>query len=266
MGCNMKPEHKEEMKKRKRNIKLTLSYDGTRYHGFQRQNNALAVQNILEEKLALVFGDTIELAASGRTDAGVHAIGQVVNFFTDGTIPVDRIQRAVNSLLPEDIVILDAAEAARDFSARHSAKSKVYIYKIQQGEVQDPFLRYYSWHIRRELNVLAMQEALNYILGEHDFSSFQATGSVAMDPVRTIYKTSCDREGNLLQVTFWGNGFLYHMVRNLIGTLVNVGLGKMTPKRFLEVLLACDRQQAGATAPARGLYLSHVYYEEQDAF
>lgn len=262
----MKPEHKDEMKKRKRNIKLILSYDGTRYHGFQRQNNALAVQNILEEKLALVFGDTIELAASGRTDAGVHAIGQVVNFFTNGTIPVDRIVRAVNSLLPDDIVVLSAEEAGIDFSARHSAKSKVYIYKIQQGEVQDPFLRYYSWHIRRELDLIAMQAALDHILGTHDFSSFQATGSAAMDPVRTIYQASCQREQELLQFTFWGNGFLYHMVRNLIGTVVNVGLGKMQPADFLQVLLACDRQKAGATAPARGLYLSHVYYEEQDAF
>ena len=132
----MKPEHKEIMKARKRNIRLTVSYDGTAYNGFQRQNPPqIAVQNVLEEKLQQVCGDTIELAASGRTDAGVHALGQVVNFFTDGRIPVDRLPRAVNSILPPDIVVLEAAEADRDFSARHSAKSKTYIYRILQGYI-----------------------------------------------------------------------------------------------------------------------------------
>ena len=146
----MKPEHKEIMKARKRNIRLTVSYDGTAYNGFQRQNPPqIAVQNVLEEKLQQVCGDTIELAASGRTDAGVHALGQVVNFFTDGRIPVDRLPRAVNSILPPDIVVLEAAEADRDFSARQSAKSKTYIYRILQGYIPDPFERNYSWSIRK---------------------------------------------------------------------------------------------------------------------
>ncbi|MGL5270732.1 MAG: tRNA pseudouridine(38-40) synthase TruA [Selenomonadaceae bacterium] len=256
----MKSEHKELMKQRKRNIKLTISYDGGRYHGFQRQRNVTAVQNVLEDKLGIIFGDSIEMAASGRTDAGVHAYGQVVNFFTDGMIPLNRVLCAANSLLPEDIRVVKAEEADRDFSARHSAKSKIYIYKIQQGAVLDPFSRQYSWHIRNRLDLEAMRTALKYIEGQHDFSSFQAAGSVPMLPVRTLYEASVKQEGNRIEFRFWGNGFLYHMARNLVGTLVNVGRGKITPFEFREILEARDRHRAGATAPAQGLYLLQVNY------
>ena len=256
----MKPEHKDVMKQRKRNIRLTLAYDGGHYHGFQRQTNVVAVQNVLEERLAVLFGDTIEMAASGRTDAGVHAYGQVVNFFTDGTIPLDRILRAANSLLPDDIVVTDVAEADREFSARHSAKSKIYIYKIQQGAVPDPFLRHYSWYIHKPLQLEAMQAALQHIQGKHDFSSFQAAGSAPMLPIRTLYEASCRQNGELLEFKFFGNGFLYHMVRNLVGTLVNVGLGKISSEEFKNILEARNRQSAGATAPAQGLYLLQVNY------
>ncbi len=258
----MKKEHKEIMKARARNIRLLLSYDGGRYHGFQRQTPpVLAVQNVLEEKLAQVFGDTIELAAAGRTDAGVHAYGQVVNFFTDGTIPTNRIVRAVNSLLPSDIVILTAEEADREFSARHSAKSKTYLYRLQQGEVPNPFTRQYAWYVRRSLDLPAMQQALHHILGTHDFSSFRAAGGAPMSPVRTMYEAECiEKSGGILEFRFFGSGFLYHMVRNLVGTLVNVGLGRITPEGFAQILSARDRQQASATAPPEGLYLYKVDY------
>ncbi len=256
----MKTEHKEFMKQRKRNIKLLISYDGGNYHGFQRQNNSLAVQNVLEKKLEVLFGDTIEMAASGRTDAGVHAYGQVVNFFTDGTIPIERVVRAANSLLPNDIVVKAAEEADFEFSARHSAISKTYIYRIQQGEIADPFLRNYTWYIRSQLNLAAIQEALAYIVGEHDFSAFQAAGSVPMLPVRTIYEANCEQNGSIIEFSFFGNGFLYHMVRNIVGTLVNVGIGKTTPIRVKEIMDGKDRKKAGATAPAQGLYLKQVNY------
>ena len=155
----MKPEHKDIMKARRRNIRLTVAYDGTNYNGFQRQRPpAIAIQNILEDRLERVFGDTVELAASGRTDAGVHARGQVVNFFTDGSIPVERVPRAVNSILPPDIVVLEAAEADREFSARHSAVSKIYRYRILQGDIPDPFERNYSWNIRKSLDLESMRE------------------------------------------------------------------------------------------------------------
>ena len=184
----MKREHKERMKARARNVCLTVAYDGTAYHGFQRQSPPIcAVQNVLEEKLALVFGDAIELAAAGRTDAGVHAMGQVVNFFTDGRIPTERIVRAMNSVLPPDIVVKAAREEGRDFSARHSAKSKSYIYRIQEGETPNPFSERYAWYVGTPLDLVAMNEAAALLLGTHDFSAFRAAGGAPMLPVRTMY-------------------------------------------------------------------------------
>lgn len=251
------------MKARARNIVLTVAYDGTAYNGFQRQTKpgTIAVQNVLEEKLEVIFGDSIELAASGRTDSGVHAYGQVVNFFTDGTIPIDRVVRAVNSLLPSDIALVDAREADHEFSARHSAKSKTYIYKIQQGPVPNPLTARYAWYERRPLDVAAMQQALDCIIGTHDFSAFRASGGAPMSPVRTMYEARVEREpGDILKFTIHGSGFLYHMVRNIIGTVANVGLGRLTVADFQRILEGRDRTKASATAPACGLYLYQVEY------
>lgn len=257
----MKPEHKELMKARRRNIRLTVAYDGTAYNGFQRQKPPrVAVQNVLEERLAAVCGDTVELAAAGRTDAGVHAMGQVVNFFTDGSIPLERLPRAVNSILPPDIVVLEAAEADRDFSARHSARSKVYIYRILQGYIPDPFQRNYSWNIHRELDTAAMESCMRLLEGTHDFSAFRAAGGPPVSPVRTMYEAGLEKKGRIVELRFFANGFLYHMVRNLVGTLANVGMGRTSPRRFGEIMASLDRNQAGATAPAQGLYLYKVNY------
>lgn len=258
----MKSEHKEEMKARQRNIALTVAYDGTAYHGFQRQSPpVVAVQNVLERKLAMVFGDSIELAASGRTDAGVHAYGQVVNFFTNGRIPIERVPMAVNSLLPDDIVVKEAWEADYDFSARHSAKAKTYIYRIQQGSTPNPLTARYAWYERRRLDVEKMQAALDMLKGEHDFSAFRAAGGAPMSPIRTIYEAKVEEKpGDMLEFTIYGNGFLYHMVRNIIGTVANVGLGRISLERFGEIFASLDRGQASATAPACGLYLYSVEY------
>lgn len=243
------------------NIKLIVAYDGGNYHGFQRQKNAVSIQNVLEAKLGIVFGHEVCLTASGRTDTGVHACGQVVNFFTRGTIPIDRVARALNSLLPDDIVVKSASLAAADFSARYSAKRKLYTYQVQQGEVQNPFLRNYSWYIRKSLDAEAMQLAISWIIGTHDFSAFRASGSTPMHPVRTIYAADFAAGDELLKFSFMGNGFLYHMVRNLVGTLVNVGKGKTSVEEFKEILNSRDRQKAGATAPAQGLHLMEVFYD-----
>ena len=258
----MKTEHKEEMKARRRNIALKVAYDGTAYHGFQRQSPPVtAVQNVLERKLAVIFGDTIELAASGRTDAGVHAYGQVVNFFTNGSIPIDKVPMAANSLLPDDIVVKEAWEADFDFSARHSAKAKTYIYRIQQGATPNPLTARYAWYERRPLDINLMQQALAMLEGKHDFSAFRAAGGAPMSPVRTIYEAKVEEKpGNLLEFTIYGNGFLYHMVRNIIGTVANVGLGRISLERFAEIFASLDRHQASATAPACGLYLYRVEY------
>lgn len=245
---------------KERNIKLVVAYDGGRYHGFQRQQNAVSVQNVLEDKLAIVFGHSVSLAASGRTDTGVHALGQVVNFQTLGTIPLDRVVRAVNSHLPDDIVVQSAEEMPASFHARYSAVSKTYIYRIQQGETLDPFMRNYAWYIRNPLDVEAMRRTLPQIVGTHDFSAFQAASSVMMQPVRTIYEALLRQDGASLEFSFWGNGFLYHMVRNLMGTLVNVGKRKLTPEGFAEILAGKDRRKAGMTAPPQGLFLQEVNY------
>lgn len=258
----MRSVHKEEMKRRARNICLIVAYDGTDYHGFQRQTPpVVAVQNVLEEKLAQVFGDTVEIAAAGRTDAGVHAAGQVVNFFTDGTIPVERVPRAVNSLLPSDIVVCRAFEADREFSALHSAKEKTYRYRILTGEIPSPFSCRFAWHIRQPLDMGAMETAASSILGKHDFSSFRASGGAPMSPVRTVKSVECTRSGRELFFSFSADGFLYHMVRNIVGTLADVGRGVLTPKDFSAILAAKDRQSASATAPACGLCLMRVNYD-----
>ena len=154
------------------------------------------------------------MAAAGRTDAGVHATGQVVNFFTDGTIPVDRVPRAVNSVLPPDVVVRRAFEADREFSALHSAKEKMYCYRILTGEIPNPFLCRYAWHIRQPLDTSAMESALASLLGTHDFSSFRASGGAPISPIRTMVKAECRRDGRELMFTFVADGFLYHMVRN----------------------------------------------------
>ena len=263
-----------------RNIVLKVAYDGTNYHGFQRQlpltKKTLAIQNVLEEKLQKIFGEKIELAAAGRTDAGVHALGQVVNFHTNGTIPVDKIVIAASGLLPDDIVVTDAWEADENFSARHSAKSKIYTYSILTGLVSNPFLNRYAWHIRYPLNVEAMREALDLLVGQHDFSAFRAAGGAPMSPVRTIINAELRIKNSKLGTTnsdsvfcilhsellikIHANGFLYHMARNIVGSLVSVGRGRFTVEDFKRVFESLDRNQAAPTAPPHGLCLYEVFY------
>lgn len=243
-----------------RTIKLTIAYDGTAYHGFQRQANALTVQQVIEERLAKIFGHPLKIAGAGRTDAGVHAYGQVVSLKTSGAIPAGRITLAARGVLPDDIVVLKAEEMAAGFHARIAAKSKIYIYRIYSGESPDPFLRNYAWHLPGVLDVAAMHAAVQHIVGEYDFSAFRAAGGAVRSPVRTILAASCRRDGDLIEFSFWGTGFLYHMVRNLVGTLADVGHGRMTAAGFAAVLASRDRNMAGITAPPQGLYLKEVLY------
>ena len=264
--CPLKREHKELYRKRARNIFLTVAYDGTEYHGFQRQNNAVSVQSKLEAALSEVFGDKADLTAAGRTDAGVHAAGQAVNFFTDGKIPLAKIPRAVNAFLPKDIAVLNAKEVGKDFSALHDAKSKVYVYTLYRAPVYNPLICRYAWHVERPLDAKAMKDALLLLRGEHDFSSFKAASKTAIGTVRTLYdldlrqSPSADGRGETLTVTFHGNGFLYHMVRNIMGSLVYVGCGRFTPNDFAALLAAKDRTKGAPTAPAAGLCLKEVRY------
>jgi len=243
-----------------RTLKLTIAYDGTAYHGFQRQAGALTIQQVLEERLAKIFGHPVKVTAAGRTDAGVHAYGQVISLKTTGSIPTDRVAPAARGVLPDDIVVTAAEEAPAGFNARRAAKSKVYLYRIYPAAMPDPFLRNYAWHLPAALDVAAMHAAVQQTVGEHDFSAFRAAGGAAVSPVRTILAASCRREGRLIEFFFWGTGFLYHMVRNLVGTLAEVGRGRLSGAGFAAILAARDRRLAGITAPPQGLYLQKVYY------
>lgn len=244
-----------------RNIKLVIAYDGTNYHGFQRQKNALAIQEVLEDTMSPIFGHTVKIIGSGRTDTGVHAHGQIVNFETTAKIPTEKIPIALNSRLPRDIAVLSAEEVATDFHARYSAEEKTYAYQLLVSDCPDPFAAPYVWQVKKTLRLDLMKEAISAIVGTHDFSSFEASGSAVRDPVRTIYEATIIEEKNdRVTIRFRGNGFLYHMVRNLVGTLVDVGLGRTSVAGFCEILAAKDRRQAGVTAPPQGLFLENVRY------
>ena len=262
----MRQENKAEMKLRRRNIALTVAYDGTNYNGFQWQSPPrVAVQNILEERLEKIFGDKIELVAAGRTDSGVHAFGQVVNFFTDGRIALEKIPIAASCVLPADIVVREAREVDKNFSALHSAKSKIYFYRILRDATSNPFVNRFAWHIFRPLDEKIMQEALKLLIGTHDFSSFKASGGAPnMNPIRKIFSAELFEEkifgGDCLTIKIHASGFLYHMARNIVALTVAVGRKKISLDDFQKIFAACDRKLVPATAPAQGLCLQEVFY------
>jgi tRNA pseudouridine38-40 synthase len=243
-----------------RNIKITVEYDGTGYQGWQRQPNGISIQEILENKLALITNGAVRLFGSGRTDAGVHAGGQVANFKTETTIECRNLLRGINSLLPNDIAVSDVIDVEDDFHARYSAKSKVYSYNIYNSSVRSPLYRNYSWHIFEKLNVESMKKAALYLPGTRDFSSFCAAGSDAKTYTRTVLDCSIVEETPMIIFTIEADGFLRYMVRNIIGTLVDVGKGRKTPEEFMEVMDSKDRTNAGITAPPQGLVLKEVKY------
>jgi len=244
-----------------RNIKVILAYDGTRYCGFQKQPGGLpTVQGVLEESLARLAGREVRVTAAGRTDAGVHARGQVVNFFTDWTVPTDRVVAALNGLLPGDIAALAAEEVPAAFHARKSARAKTYVYTVYNAPVRHPLHRLYALHVDRPLHVDGMRAAAAHLVGRHDFSSFQNTGRPVASAVRHLYEGRVERDGPFVRFTFRADGFLYQMVRIMVGTLLEVGLGRLQPDAVGTILAARDRARAGPTAPPHGLCLEHVEY------
>jgi tRNA pseudouridine38-40 synthase len=246
---------------KEKNIRLVIAYDGTGYYGWQRQLDKLTIQGTIEKKIELMVGKPVSLIASGRTDTGVHAIHQVANFRVFSTLTPSIFLKGLNSLLPHNIIIKEAGYAAFDFHARYDAKSKVYEYRIHNQALPSPFLRHYAWHISKPLDVDAMVECLAHITGIHDFTSFYSAGDGKLNPVRDMIRANLvSREGNVLNFSFEANGFLRHMVRNIMGTLVRVGLGEIDTARFVEILDLKDRQKAGAMAPPGGLYLTYVKY------
>lgn len=247
-----------------RRLKLTVAYDGTNYHGFQRQNNALSVQQVLEKGLTKLFYHDIALVPSGRTDTGVHAAGQVVSFSTTGLLPADRIVMAAPGVLPPDIVVKQAEEVPATFHARRDALGKHYRYRILTGPANDPFRQRYVWQVRGKLNMTAMQTAASQLVGTHDFSSFRTMGSTPTHPVRTMYIAAFSHLDDELVFDIIGNGFLYHMVRNIVGALVFVGRGKFSPERFADLFAACYKSGSPPMAPACGLTLNQVFYTKED--
>lgn len=244
-----------------RNIRLLLEYDGTAYHGWQRQKNALTIQEVLETALAKLTGEAAKVHGSGRTDAGVHARGQVANFHTAGRIPLKAFYAGLNSLLPRDLAVLDAAEVPMDFHARKSARAKTYEYRILNRRQPSPLNRRYAWVVREPLNLEAMTAAAAALPGEHDFSAFKASGGAPGHAVRQVSAASW-RQGaaGRLRFSITANGFLRGMVRSLVGTMVEIGLGKRPPEDLAGLLNSGDRAGAGPTAPAQGLFLVEVLY------
>lgn len=252
-----------------RNILLTLAYDGTGFHGWQRQPEARTVQGELERALSILCGCSISVNGTSRTDAGVHALGQRASFSGDFTIPTERIVIAANNLLSGgmnkasvgDIRILNAEEMPQDFHARFDCKSKRYVYRILNSKDADIFRRNYCWQIAAPLDTKAMQIAADCITGTHDFACFQASGGQERETtVRTIYSLDVVREGDEIEISVTGDGFLYNMVRIITGTLAEVGKGRIKPCRLREIIESRDRTKAGPTAPPQGLYLAEIYY------
>lgn len=245
-----------------RNIKLVVAYVGTNYHGFQKQPQGGTIQDILEEFLSKVCGEAIEIAGSGRTDAGVHALAQTVSFKTKGTIPCENIVKASWGMLPNDIAVIGAEEIASDFHARFSAKWKAYRYRIHTGQAYNPFLYNRAWQIKEKLNISLMKQAAKLLEGEHDFTNFRNTGSEDGSAVRTIYRADLTEKEMNLYFDIVGNGFLYHMVRNIVSGLVQVGLGKHELADFQKALQLQPNALEHSPAPAQGLYLVQVGYKD----
>ena len=244
---------------------MTVQYDGTNYHGWQEQPGHVTVQGTLAAALATILGERPAVEGAGRTDSGVHALGQVAAFRTERGIQPSRLAAALNSRLPADIAVTDVREAAPDFSPSHDALGKHYRYRLYRGAVKPVFEARYVWHWHRPLEVEPMREAARLLVGRHDFKSFEGRGSQRLDTVREVFGIGVTEVGPEVHVDVEGNGFLYRMVRNLVGTLTEVGRGHYPPEWAGRVLALEDRMAAGPTAPPQGLCLVSVRYPGDEA-
>lgn len=243
-----------------RRVLLVVQYDGTDYHGFQRQPGLPTVQEQLEQALERVLGHEVTVTGAGRTDAGVHAVGQTATFDTDRPIPTERIAPALNAALPRDISVVSAVEAPPDFHPRYHATGKLYGYRILNREEPSPFIGRYAWHVPEPLDVAAMRAGAEALLGTHDFVAFSSAGSSVKDTVRTLRRFDVQPEGDLIELRVEADGFLYMMVRRLVGALVEVGLGRLTVPELVDIRESGDRTRAPWIAPPQGLSLLKVIY------
>lgn len=242
------------------NLKLSVEYDGTAYHGWQVQPGLPTVQGFLQDTAKRISGEEVRITGAGRTDAGVHALGQVANFWTAKDLTYENWQRAFNSLLPPDIVVRNVEIAPEGFDARRSATHKTYRYAILNAPHPSALDRHWLLHIPDRLDVASMADAAAFLIGEHDFSAFRAADGDSSNSIRRVSEARFDTEGNRILLVITGGGFLKHMIRIVVGTLLDVGRGKLTPRGFWEILQSKDRQRAGRTAPAHGLCLMRVTY------
>jgi tRNA pseudouridine38-40 synthase len=243
------------------NFKITIEYDGSAYHGWQRQAEDRTIQGEIENALMMMTGDRLSVTGSGRTDAGVHALNQTANFQCATSLTPEVFLKGLNSLLPEDIVITSCKVVPEKFHARYDVKSKVYHYRILNRYLPAAIYRQYAWHIRKRLDLSAMKDALCCIIGTHDFKAFEGSGSPRASSIRCISNADFVKTDNdYLVLKIEGDGFLKFMVRNIVGTLVDVGLDKIKPDDFKQILVSKDRNLAGITAPAHGLFLTEVKY------
>ncbi len=244
-----------------KNFKIIIEYDGSAYHGWQRQKQDRSIQQEIETALSTMVGQRVALHGSGRTDAGVHAYGQVANFCCETDLTPEIFRKGLDSLLPADIVIRDCRTAAESFHARYDVKSKIYHYRMWNYKVPAAIGRQYAWHIRRKLNTGAMRSASAHLAGTHDFKAFEGTGSTRSHTIRTVLAAELSKDpAGWVIFKIEADGFLRFMVRNIVGTLVDVGLDKITAAEFKKILESRDRCKAGATAPPQGLFLMEVKY------
>ncbi|MFZ3171857.1 MAG: tRNA pseudouridine(38-40) synthase TruA [Carboxydocellales bacterium] len=249
-----------------RNLKLTIEYDGTAYHGFQNQNTPElpTIQGVMEQLLTELSGAPVNINGASRTDAGVHARGQVFNFKTNWSIPVERVPLAVNSAgLPPDIVVREAAQVPMNFHAQFDALAKTYTYTLYNSRIPAAFQHRYTYYVPQRLRVEAMAEALQGLVGTQDFAAFKAVGSTVKSSTRTIFATELEQNGPLIMLRLTGNGFLYNMIRIIVGTILKVGKGKLLPEDIPKIIASKDRTKAGPTAPPQGLCLDSITYPEQ---
>jgi len=244
---------------------MTVQYDGSHYLGWQTQPCGRTVQDVVEERLSRILDHSIRVHGAGRTDRGVHARGQEVTFETANPLPLDRLCQGMNALLPEDIAVVAWRDAPPGFHARHSARRREYAYQIWRPRIPSPFVQRYVWHLHRHLDLPAMRQAATHVLGRHDFTSFCAAESMGEgDNAREVFHSDWEERRELWIYRIRASAFLHHMVRILVGTMVEVGKGMRHPDDLPQVIAARDRRRAGPTAPAQGLFLERVEYEEED--
>lgn len=245
-----------------RNLVLALRYDGTRYHGWQVQKNAVTVQQVFQQAVAAVLGDCPDIKGCSRTDTGVHALMYCVSMPVSSEIPCQRLIAALNAHLPRDIAVYGCREVGEDFHARYSCKGKRYVYQIWNGRARNPFYEGYALHVHRPMEAQVLHQAAQDLIGRHDFASFCSIGGNVEDTVRTVSDCSVRRKGDLIRFTVAADGFLYHMVRIMVGTLLRISEGKFQKNCIPDILMKKDRKYAGPTAPAHGLFLQEVFYDD----